>query len=321
LFSLDSLVVSQLALALVLTVVASLLFRSFQKLTTVDLGFQRKEILLAEVYPSCPREELSAFYRDLRLQVLSLPNVKNASFAIHAPFGGSRGGYNRQVSLLDPSQGSRENGVAVNCNVVDPHYFETLGIQLLRGRGFTEQDVQSGSRSVVINEAMAKRFWPDKNPVGQLIGLGQNAKDTARVIGIVRDGRYRDVAESMPAYMFIPFGQDLSYEMTLLVETEGNAHALIEPVRKTIQRASNDIDLYPMTTLKESIRKDTSSEEITSRLVGSLSLLGLFLAAVGLYGVITFTVNRRTHELGIRIAVGAGRPDIIRLILWKGFKL
>lgn len=321
LFSLDSLIVSQLALALILTVVASLLFRSFQKLTAVDLGFKRKEILLAEVYPSCPREELQAFYRNLRLQVLSLPNVKNASFAIHAPFGESRGGYNRQVSLLDSAQGPGEKGLAVNCNIVEPHYFETLGIQLLRGRGFTEQDVQSGSRSVIINEAMAKRFWPNSNPVGQIIGLGQSAKETARVIGIVRDGRYHCVADSMPAYMFIPLGQDFSYEMTLLVETEGNAHALIEPVRKTIQHASSDIDLYPMTTLSESIREDTLDEEVISRLVGSLSLFGLFLAAVGLYGVITFTVSRRTHELGVRIAVGAGHPDIIRLILWKGFKL
>jgi predicted permease len=321
LFSLDSLVVSQLALALVLTVVASLLFRSFQKLTAVDLGFVRKDILLAEVYPSCQRNELPAFYRDLRLQVLSLPNVKNASFAIHAPFGGSRGGYSRQVSLLDSTNGPSESSITVNCNIVDPHYFETLGIQLLRGRRFTERDVQSDFRSVVINEAMARRFWPDKNPIGQLIGLGQNAKDTARVIGIVRDGRYHSIADSMPSYMFIPFGQDFSYEMTLLVETEGNARALIEPVRKTIQRASSDISLYPMTTLGDSIRKNTLGEEIVARLVGFLSLLGLFLAAVGLYGVIAFTVSRRTHELGIRMAVGAGRHDIIRLILWKGFKL
>jgi predicted permease len=321
LFSLNSLVVSQLALALVLTVVASLFFRSFQKLTAVDLGFVRKDVLLAEVYASCRRDELHAFYRDLRLQVLSLPKVKNASFAIHAPLGGSRGGYSRQVSLPDAAKGPGGSGVAVNCNIVDPHYFETLGIQLLRGRGFTEQDVQSGSRSVVINEAMARRFWPDKNPIDQLIGLGPNAKDTARVIGVVRDGRYHSVADSMQSYMFILFGQDISYEMTLLVETEGNAHALIEPVRKTIRRASSDIDLFPMTTLHDSIRDNTLGEEIAARLVGSLSLLGLFLAAVGLYGVIAFTVSRRTHELGIRMAVGAGYQDVIRLILWKGFKL
>ncbi len=321
LFSLDSLVVSQLALALVLTVVASLLFRSFQKLTAVDLGFVRKDILLAEVSPSCPRDKLPAFCRDLRIQVLSLPNVKNASFAVHAPFGGSRGGYRRQVSLLDSAKGPSGNGVDINCNIVDPYYFETLGIRLLRGRGFTEQDIQSGSRSVVINESMARRFWPDKNPIGQLIGIGQGAKDTAQVIGIVRDGRYHDVTHPMQSYMFIPFGQALSYEMTLLVETEGNAQALIEPVRKTIRRGSSNMSLYPMTTLSKSIRKNTLDKEIIARLVGFLSLLGLFLAAVGLYGVIAFTVNRRTHELGIRMAVGAGCHDIIRLILRRGFKL
>jgi ABC-type antimicrobial peptide transport system permease subunit len=109
--------------------------------------------------------------------------------------------------------------------------------------------------------------------------------------------------------------------MTLLVETESNAHALIEPVRKTIGRASSDINLYPMTTLGDSIRHNTLGEEIVAHLVGSLSLLGLFLAAVGLYGVIAFTVSRRTHELGIRMAVGAGRRDIIRLVLRQGFKL
>jgi ABC-type antimicrobial peptide transport system permease subunit len=121
--------------------------------------------------------------------------------------------------------------------------------------------------------------------------------------------------------MFIPFGQDISYEMTLLVETEGNAHALIEPVRKTIRRASSNMSLYPMTTLSDSIRNNTLGDEIVARLVGALSLLGLFLAAVGLYGVIAFTVSRRTHELGIRMAVGAGCHDIIRLVLRQGFKL
>jgi predicted permease len=319
-FCLNSLVAGQLALALVLTVVASLLLHSFLKLTAVDLGFVRKNILLAEVYPACPRNKLEAFYRDLRLQVLSLPGVKNASFAFHEPFGGSRGGYSRIVSLLDSTKGPSGSGVAVNCNIVDAHYFETLSIQLLRGRGFTEQDVQSGSRSVVINETMARRFWPDKDPVGQIIALGSNAKDTARIVGVVRNGRYHDVAKSMQSYMFIPFGRD-KYEMMLLVETQGNAHALIEPVRKTIRRAGPDMSLYPMTTLGDSIRNNTFGEEIAARLAGSLSLLGLFLSAVGLYGVIAFTVSRRTHELGIRMAVGAGYRDIMRLILRHGFKL
>jgi predicted permease len=319
-FGLNTLVVCQLALALVLTVVASLLLHSFLKLTAVDLGFERKNILLAEVYPACPRNKLEAFYRDLRLQVLSLPGVKNASFAFHEPFGGSRGGYSRIVSLLDSTKGPSGSGVAVNCNIVDAHYFETLSIQFLRGRGFTEQDVQSGSRSVVINETMARRFWPDKDPVGQIIALGSDAKDTARVIGVVRNGRYHNVAVSMQSYMFIPFSQD-KYQMMLLVETRGNAHALIEPVRKTIRRANPNMSLYPMTTLGDSIRNNTLDEEIDAGFAGSLSLLGLFLAAVGLYGVIAFTVSRRTHELGIRMAVGAGYHDIMRLVLWQGFKL
>ena len=319
-FGLNSLVVGQLALALVLTVVASLLLRNFLKLTVVDLGFIRKNILLAEVYPACPRDKLEAFYRDLRLQVLSLPGVKNASFAFHAPFGDSRSGYSRMVSLLDSTKGLSSSGVAVNCNIVDAHYFETLGIQLLRGRGFTEQDFQTGSRSIVINETMARRFWPDKDPVGQLIALEPDAKDTARVIGVVRNGRYHEVADSMQSYMFIPFGRD-KYEMTLLVETQGNAHALVESVRKTIRRAGPDMNIYPMTTLTDSIRNNTLGEEIDARLTGSLSLLALFLAGVGLYGVIAFTVSRRTHELGIRMAMGAGRHDIMRLVLRQGFKL
>jgi ABC-type antimicrobial peptide transport system permease subunit len=120
--------------------------------------------------------------------------------------------------------------------------------------------------------------------------------------------------------MFIPFDFN-KYEMTLLVETESDAHALMEPLRETIQRASPNMILYPMTTLGNSIRDNTLVEEVAARLVGSLSLIGLFLAAVGLYGVIAFTLSRRTHELGIRKAVGAGYHDIIRLVLRQGFKL
>jgi predicted permease len=223
--------------------------------------------------------------------------------------------------LLDAGKEPSASAVNVNCNIVDPYYFETLGIKFLRGRGFAEQDTQSGSRSVVINEAMARCFWPGKNPIGQIIGLGRNDKDKAQVIGVVQDGRYHWVSRSAESYMFIPFGEDISYEMTLLVETEGDEHALVEPVRKTIRRTSPNMSLYPMTTLNDSIRNNTVIEEIATHLVGSLSLVGLFLAAVGLYGVIAFSVSRRIHELGIRMAVGAGCYDIIRLVLRQGFKL
>jgi putative ABC transport system permease protein len=174
---------------------------------------------------------------------------------------------------------------------------------------------------IVINETLAKRLWPESDPVGQFIRIGPSDSDMAQVIGVVRDGKYHSITDPVKPYMYVPLGQEFCPDVRLLVKTDGNPAALQEPLRKTIRKLDPTMDLYPMTSLAEAIHASVDEREAAVKLAGTLSLLGLILACAGLYGVISFAVGRRTQEVGIRMALGALRQDIIRLILWHGIKL
>ena len=319
LFGLNALVVGQLALALLLITGAGLLFRSYLNCCSAELGFERRDVLLAELSPPADEAGGRTFYRELLVRLRELPRVKNVSLALYAPF--SRKSMTRQVFLPEEETPGDSQGWAIKYNIVDPHYFQTLGIRILRGRGFTEQNERSGHKVVLVNETMAHRFWPDKDPIGQYIRVGNAGAETYQVVGVVGNVRYNDIDSPLDPRMYVPFGQEYSYEMVLLVETDVKPRALEEPVRKQIRDLSRSINLYPMTTLAESIRAATYDQEVSAGLVGLLSLLGLILASAGLYGVVAFAVSRRTYELGIRIALGAQRKDVLKLVLKRGLTL
>jgi putative ABC transport system permease protein len=317
---LNTLVAGQLALGLILTATASLLFRSYLACCTTDLGFDRDNVLLAEVSPEGGPDECLASLDQLLTQVRSLPGVRDASVGITAPYVFTQNGWTRQVSL--PGKGvTDQTACAATCNVVDPHFFATLGIPILRGRGFEEYEGRSGSKVIVINETLAKRLWPAGDPVGQFVRIGLADSDLAQVIGVVRDGKYHSITRPVEPYMYVPLGRESSSNMLLPVKTDGPPAALQEAVRQTIRKLAPTMDLYPMTSLAAAIRASVGDREADVKLAGTLSLLGLILACAGLYGVVSFAVGRRTQELGIRMALGALRQDIIRLILWHGVKL
>jgi putative ABC transport system permease protein len=317
---LNTLVAGQLALGLILTATASLLFRSYLNCCTTELGFARNNILLAQVCPGGSIKECMAFFDQLLPRVRSLPGVKDAGIGITAPYVFTQCGWTHQVSLPGHSV-TDQTACAATYNVVDPHFFATLDIPILRGRGFEEQEGRSGSKVIVINETLAKRLWPESDPVGQFIRIGPSDSDMAQVIGVVRDGKYHSITDPVKPYMYVPLGQEFCPDVRLLVKTDGNLAALQEPLRKTIRKLDPTMDLYPMTSLAEAIHASVDEREAAVKLAGTLSLLGLILACAGLYGVISFAVGRRTQELGIRMALGALRQDIIRLILWHGIKL
>jgi putative ABC transport system permease protein len=317
---LNTLVAGQLALGLILTATASLLFRSYVNCCTTDLGFERNNILLAQVCPGGGTKECMAFFDQLLPQVRSLPGVKDAGLGITAPYVFTQCGWTHQVSLPGHSV-TDQTACAATYNVVDPHFLATLEIPVLRGRGFEEHEGRSGSKVVVINETLAKRLWPESDPVGQFVRIGPSDSDMAQVLGVVRDGKYHSITDPVKPYLYVPLGQEFCPDVRLLVKTDGNPSALQEPLRKTIQKLDPTMDLYPMTSLAQAIHASVSEQEAAVKLAGTLSLLGLILACAGLYGVVSFAVGRRTQELGIRMALGALRKDIIRLVLWHGVKL
>jgi predicted permease len=209
----------------------------------------------------------------------------------------------------------------VKFNLVGPDYFDLLGIALLRGRAIDDGDRADGQRVMLVNETMAARIWPGEDPVGRSVRLGNPDSDPVLVVGVVEDGKYNYLEEPQEPYLYIPFSQRRWGEVILLAETEGDP-ALVAPlVRQVIGTLSPETFLLPQTTLGDVLRDATYNRQLMALALGIFSVLGLILAGVGLYGVSAHAVNRRSQEIGIRMALGADGGRILRLVLGQGSRL
>ena len=318
---LNAMVVGQLALSMVLLATAGLLMKSFLQCLNTDLGYFKKNILLASLSRSSNVEQTKFYYQQLVERVQTLPGVKHASMARHAPFGESGGGAAKRVFLPGDESSAQEQGQAIKFNVVGQDYFRTMGVRLLQGREFNELDDQSRPKVVMVSETMARRFWPDRNPLGQLVRVDKPQGQAWEVIGVVEDCKHINVDDEPEPYLYFPFGQMFWWDMTLLVETSLDAGEMVKLVRREMQALNKDATLSSMTTMKELIRSNLSARRSLTELMGTLSLIGLILATAGLYGVVAYAVNQRRHEIGIRMALGAQRGDVLKMILRQGLVL
>jgi len=327
LFGLPVMVVLQLAMSLILMVCAGHFLRFYLDAKSMDLGFRNRNVLLAynlEPNRDVNREDL--FFGNLVDNVQSLTGVENVGLAQSMPtFEWNPKEY--RISLPDDEVQRADHGEKVQANIVDPGYFPTMGIPVLSGHNFPEQLGSSDSRQVIVSQAFASRFWSGKNPVGRFIQLedldyNNPVKELAQVIGMVQDVRGCPfVYETPKPYLYVPFAQVPTDRMTLLVKTRGNPYLLADPIRKVIQDIDNTMDVYAMTSLNHEVRKMRAVEMGFSIVTGALSLFGMSLACVGVFGIIAFTVTRRTYELGVRIALGARGRDVMCTVLSQGLKL
>ncbi len=325
-YGFSTLVVLQLALTLVLTYLAGLEFRSYLKVGALDPGFQQKDVLLARLEARGNSGQNQAFFRDLMSHVQTLSGVKNAGLGLWAPTESPRRRKEYVVSLPGDDASQSGHRRTVQANIVTPGYFPAAGMPILRGRNSSEQSSPLDSREVIVNEAFASRFWPGGDPVGRFVQLADSrgdraAPETARVVGVVRDIRGHGTGAGPEPYLYLPWGQAFSAEMTLLVETQGDPRLLADPIRNIIERLDSRVPVYPMTTLSEEMQKRTRGHATDATLIGTLSLMGMALASIGLYGTVAFAVTRRTHELGVRMALGARSRDVLRAVLKQGLKL
>jgi predicted permease len=320
------LVVFQLAIALILTVGAGVLTRSYFRASFTNLRFPRKNVLLARLEPGQGPEQNRAFFTDLVAQVQTLPGVEKVGLGLLAPTDRNRGGKRYHVSLPGDSVSGPGPSQTIAANIVNPGYFAVAGLAILKGRNFAERTNPLDSRQVIINEACAARFWPDTDPVGRLVRLADSPRghvttEVAQVVGVVRDVRDGGPRETSDPYLYVPWGQVPSDRMTLLVETRGDPRFLADPIRSIVQRLDGSIPVYPMTTLSEEAQRLVKGRAVDAGLIGSLSLIGMALASIGVYGIVAFAVTRRTHELGVRMALGARSGDVMRMVMGQGLKL
>jgi predicted permease len=321
---LRSLLVSgEIALSVVLLAGSALLLRSLWFSQRINPGFDpKKNVVMLSVAPPVlygySRAQAAAIYPALAARVESAPGVVRASYARRPPLTTEEGGETQAVVIpgVQPPPGS--DHFKIRYNIVAPEFFATLGARLEEGREFNEFDLPSTAPVVIINGAMARRFWPGQNAVGKALQIG---KKEYQIVGVVETGRYIELHETAQPYLFLPFTQVGSSECWLLVETAADPRPLLPPILKETAAVAKNLPIVNAETFSEHMKEVMAEDRSMAGLLASLGILGMLLAAVGLYATVAYVVSRRTHELGIRMALGARRGDVLRLVLAQGLRL
>lgn len=316
----SALILVQVALSLPLLVSAALLLKTLQNLRSVDTGFGKENVLLASVNPALngySPEKSSNFYNELLAKTRSLPGVTSASLASDSPISGGWDQNGIVVEGYTPREGER-----MSCDVtyISNDYFKVLGIALLHGRDFNEQDRVGSQKAVIVNEKMARHFFGATNAVGKRIGLDKVPDMT--IVGIVRDAQYIDLRQNIRRHFYVPTMQEPQLtNLTLHVKSQGDPQAVAELLRAELKTLDAHLPLYNIKTLNAEIDESLVRERLVTWLTSAFGLLAASLTALGLYGVLTFSVARRTREIGIRVALGAQRRDVFKLIMVRGVVL
>jgi predicted permease len=319
----NALVVAQVAVSLVLLVAAGLFVRSVQRAQTIDLGFDYSNVLnLAMDVSQQGFDEARgrAFYHELEDRVRALPGVESVTYAYSVPFGYYSSGETIEVDGQPVAKDTRPP--AVGYNVVGPDYFRTMKIALVRGRAFTPRDAEGSQRVAIVNQFMAERLWPGQDALGRRFRMTGNA-DWMEVVGVARDGKYNFIFQDPGSYFFIPMEQHYRATRALQLRTAGSPEALAPLVQREIRALNPDLPVYDVRSMRRTMDGGNGFFLLNmGALFGSsLGVLGLILALVGIYGVVSFTASQRTQEIGVRMALGAQSHHILRLIVGRGLVL
>ncbi len=323
-FGRNTLVIGQLAVSLIFLGTTGLFIRGYIAGFSMDLGFQNKEMLLIGISPGTVglnRNQAQAYYTKLIEHIEAVPTVKQVSLASFVPFSPSGRGSTKRVYVPGDSTDVSQEGRDWRYNVIHPDYFKTMGIPVLQGRVFNDMDCTSDAKVAMISEAAARRFWADKDPIGESLFIGSMQGKAYQIVGIVRDIRITDLETPPEPYLYLPFGPKHRSAMTLLVETQGKAGLAAEPIRRVMQAVNRNIHPQTVTTLKQQIHYVLLFQWIASWLLGVLGFSAFIMAIAGLYSLVSYSVARRTHEIGIRMAVGARFMDILITVLRQGLTL
>jgi macrolide transport system ATP-binding/permease protein len=314
-----ALVVAQVALSVLLLVAAGLFLRTLQRIQSADVGFQPKGVLdvSMELFTSgYTRDHGLAFYRDLLERVRGLPGVERATLVRRLPLG--FGGSSSTSLEVDGYQPPKDDVAWGYLNVVGPGYLELMRTPLVGGRDLAPSDREDAPLVAVVNETMAARYWAGRDVVGGRFRIGDR---WLTVVGVAQDSSYRELGERPAPWFFLPLYQWYRPDMTLLVRTGADPASLTRPVLDLVRRIDPQVAPFNVTTLEAHIGAADFRQRVGSQLLGLFGVLGLLLACVGLYGVLSFSVARRTREIGIRMALGGARRDIFRLVLGQGVRL
>jgi predicted permease len=313
-------VILQVALTLLLLVVAGLFGGSLQNLKALTAEYQTDQVLLLSFDPGqkgYSREQIRNFYAQLLEQAQTLPGVKQASIVRIRLFSSEFRGFGIEVEGYQPKPGEM---MAVLVNMVEPKFFATMGLTLMQGRDFTPRDDERAPRVAIINEAVARRYFGGQSPLGRKLTLEDY--QNLEIVGVMRDAKYRNLREEIPLTVYLPLQQTAQVtSRTLCVRTEGDPKALLPALRRVVQALDKDLPVFDVQTFTEQVNRSLNQERLVATLSGFFGVLALLLACIGLYGVMSYAVARRTNEIGIRMALGARPANVVRLVMREVFLL
>ena len=315
-------VVAQVALSLLLLVSAGLLIRSFDKLLRVEVGFKPERLLSLEYrLPRSKYKEAAAqwnFHRQVMERIQEVPGVQSVSLVRGLPFSGNGG--TTAITLPDREPPAKGQEPEVMFNTAMPNYFETIGIPFVKGRLFGNQDQVNTPPVLIINQTMAQRFWPGQDPLGKQIKFVSDGT-TGTIVGVVGDAKHYWVEEEQRPQVYGAYSQQPGYFATVVIRTTVEPLALSESVRQAVWKVDADQPMWKVRTVEFLVNRSVADRKFLMALMGIFASLALVLTMIGLYGVISYLVNQRTQEIGIRMALGAQMGDILRMVLKQGMVL
>jgi predicted permease len=317
------LVSGQVAISLVLLTVSTFLFRGFHEDLRQNPGFRTDHLLTMSFDPTLvhyTESHTQQFFRDLVERARAVPSVKSAALTSFVPFNNDLRGLSIVPEGYQLPQG--KESVEVFSGTVGDHYFDTAGIHILRGRGFLTADTTISPRVAVVNEELAKRYWPGKDPIGKRFRIDSPSGPWVEVVGVAKTIKYLWAGEAPTDFLYLPLAQHPQQNMTLLVESVADPLSLVAPLREAVRGLDANQPIYDVRSYEDYYRqRAVGAPNLIIETVAAMGIMGLVLAMAGLYGLVAYAAGRRTREIGIRMAIGAQRHSVLRMIMRQGFVL
>jgi predicted permease len=319
-----SLLVAQVAISLVLLVGAGLFLRTLDNLRRADVGFNPHNLLLFRINPQLNRYDATrqnALYDQLLERIATVPGVRAVALSNPALLSGSVNSTSLFVRGRTYEAGQRDRDNSINRLVTSTNFFETMGIPLVRGRGFSPRDNETAPKVVVINEAAARKYFPNEEPLGQKFGSSIENSGQLEIVGVLRDAKYNSVRDPAPPTMYVPYLQARAGSAVIEVRTAGDPVGVTGGVREAVRQIDAALPMMDVSTQLEQVEKRFQQEKLFAQAYTLFGALALLVASIGLFGLMSYTVSRRTTEIGIRMALGAQRGAVMRQVLVESMVL